>query len=1119
MMYRNGNHLDVLPSSVFVVNKTDNSFGLSTTKAGIAVTFVSLGEGNIHQLEMAKKNEKSLITINNLVQYPLSYSKIQTSLDGNGGSISTAADTFTLSGISTIDPGNILKIEDEYVSVVNVGLGTTNVGPITNTGTEKLVIVERGAFGTIATDHSDSTIIDLYKGSINIVGDELFFAEPPRGSLNITRTDQNLEFETSDFSGRVFLRKNYDSNQIYDDISGEFTGIARTFTLTVGGANTSGIGTTGGNGIMFINGIFQTPTTVNNPSKNFSIIENLNPSPGISTVIFSGIRTDIGDPTSVLALESDINQNQIPRGGIIVSLGSSGGRGYAPLAGASQTTIVGAGGSIVGFGTTGSFGSGYYGTNVSVAITDIIYDHRFIRSVTNSITDNNSNTYTATDASYNSYTGVLILTIPNHGLTDSNTVGISNDGIVFSCSKDGYATEHAYPRAVSKTKQRRGETGGDPISGIQTDITAYTTNTISINVGSGGGAGNGANVTATVGAGGTLTFTVGAGGTEYVNPEMFVAEPSYENLSVTGISRIGVGATTDTGTGLLLDVVVGSSSTVGIGSTLFDVTEFSIARNGSGFRKGDVFTPVGLVTDANLSQPNSVFELTVLDTFTDSFSFWQFGELDYIDSIKNFQDGGRLRFPIFYNDNLLSFEKPNDSSIDMSEVLLIVINGVIQTPGVNYTFDGGSSFTFARAPRAEDDVNIFFYRGSRGEDDTLITNILQSIERGDDVQVVKNDSISTTETQDNRVVFDLTSSNKFETDSYDGVGIDEVNPRGLFWTKQKVDRMINGEFVNKTRSSIVSQIFPTAKVIGDMNSTDTTIFVDNVDLFKYNVSSPYTFSAIVVDNKVSTGAGATATVGPNGTITALTLTNNGSGYTSGSTVNFKIAAPPTIGVGIGTTATATATVNSDGTITSTTITNPGLGYTDTNPPSVIVAQPDANYEIFSKIEDVEGFSGIVTGIVPVTGVGPHGKGFRFFLNRGSTFGNELQVGYPIYIKNTNIGSGVTSVDDSDSAVVSIGTTFLDNVYIVNGIDVIGDVGIVTCNVHTNTVGHAGISTSGDFCGEFSWGAFRSVNRSNAPVSIAVTGKTSDVGLSTFPTIQRRSEGLRGTGALVEKVDW
>ena len=52
-----------------------------------------------------------------------------------------------------------------------------------------------------------------------------------------------------------------------------FNGIGRTFTLTVGGANTIGVGTIGGNGLVFINGIFQTPTTVNNPNNNFHIIE------------------------------------------------------------------------------------------------------------------------------------------------------------------------------------------------------------------------------------------------------------------------------------------------------------------------------------------------------------------------------------------------------------------------------------------------------------------------------------------------------------------------------------------------------------------------------------------------------------------------------------------------------------------------------------------------------------------------------------------------------------------------------------------------------------------------------------------------------------------------------
>ena len=40
------------------------------------------------------------------------------------------------------------------------------------------------------------------------------------------------------------------------------------------------------------------------------------------------------------------------------------------------------------------------------------------------------------------------------------------------------------------------------------------------------------------------------------------------------------------------------------------------------------------------------FELTITDVFNDSFAAWQFGELDYIDSIKVYQNGTRTRFPL-----------------------------------------------------------------------------------------------------------------------------------------------------------------------------------------------------------------------------------------------------------------------------------------------------------------------------------------------------------------------------------------------------------------------------------------------------------------------------------------
>ena len=144
--------------------------------------------------------------------------------------------------------------------------------------------------------------------------------------------------------------------------------------------------------------------------------------------------------------------------------------------------------------------------------------------------------------------------------------------------------------------------------------------------------------------------------------------------------------------GLLLNVDVGASSVAGIGSTYFEVKSFSISRSGYSFRAGDVFKPVGLVTDKNLVSPISEYEFTVLDVFSDNFGSWQFGELDYIDSIKNFQDGTRIRFPLEYNGTTLSFEKNENSTLDLQNVLIVICNGILQDPGVSYLFDGGTSF-------------------------------------------------------------------------------------------------------------------------------------------------------------------------------------------------------------------------------------------------------------------------------------------------------------------------------------------------------------------------------------------------------------------------------------------
>ena len=918
-----------LPSTVYAIKLTEDTFkvAITTTAAssGIGTTFTSLGEGNAHRFTMKERNSKCIITVDDLVQYPIASTKITHTLSGNvGGSLGIGVSIISLSGISTINPKDILLVDNEYMGVTNVGFGTTNIGPITNNGSINLVEVKRGFVGSSATTHTDSTLVRIHKGAFNIVDDEIHFTEAPKGNPQIAKTSGNLDIKRSEFDGRVFLKSNYNNNKVYDDLSDEFTGIGRTFTLKVGGANTTGIGTEGSSGLVFINSIYQSPKTDNNPTRfNYQILENT--TAGISTVEFSGI-TKPDDPLQYVVSDYDVNVNEVPRGGIIVSYGSTPGLGFAPLVGASVTAVVGAGGAIVsvGLGTTDINGFGYNGL-VSI--------------------------------------GVSVYESGHSGAT--------------------------------------------------------------------------ATITANIGVGGTLSFNVVGGGSGYSNPEIFVSDPSYENLSVVGVSRLGIGATTDTGTGLLLDLKVGGST--GIGSTLFEVTEFKISRPGYNFRRGDVFKPVGLVTDGFLSSPISDFEITVVDTYTDSFAAWEFGELDYIDSIQNLQDGVRTRFPLNYNSELLSFEAKENSPIEknINNVLIIFVNGVLQKPVENYIFEGGTSFVFTRAPIPEEEIEIYFYKGVDGTDSILVDNIIPTIETGDVVQVISNNIYPNTITQDERTVYDLSFSDKFETNRYTELGVDEFNYKPLSWTKQKIDKKINGQYAYKSRDVLEPLIFPTARVIKDVSTTDTEIFVDSVELFNYETDNNYTDDSTPCDAVIINGI---------------------------------------------------STVSS------------------------------GSIEKITEFIQIQGFSGIVTGIATASGIGvPLALEFKVQHDITSSYFVGLSTGYPIYIYDTIIGSGVTSIDNSNSAVVGIGTTFLDNVYYVSAWSNNDAIGIITCNVDSNS-NIVGLGTTGNILnpvGKYSWGRFSGGTRSANPISIGVTGNTVS-GLTTYPTIQRRGIGIRRTGALPKR---
>ena len=79
----------------------------------------------------------------------------------------------------------------------------------------------------------------------------------------------------------------------------------------------------------------------------------------------------------------------------------------------------------------------------------------------------------------------------------------------------------------------------------------------------------------------------------------------------------------------------------------------------------------------------------------------------------------------------------------------------------------------------------------------------------------------------------------------------------------------------------------------------------------------------------------------------------------------------------------------------------GVGYTHTAPPQVIIDLPPYKTEKITSIDNVEGFTGIITGIKEVTNSGQ--SGLKFFF-RADKAANSLLVGYPVFIKDTTVGT-------------------------------------------------------------------------------------------------------------------
>ena len=143
----------------------------------------------------------------------------------------------------------------------------------------------------------------------------------------------------STFHGRTFMRSGvvgtsseaYDDNYVFDDLSSQFTGVGKTFTLSSSKQSVAGFSTN--NAIILINGVFQGPQGTQAETEDYDLTE----SAGITSITFSGMGATVG---------YDVNTSSVPVGGVIVSVGSTEGFGLQPLISAGGTAVVSAAGTI-----------------------------------------------------------------------------------------------------------------------------------------------------------------------------------------------------------------------------------------------------------------------------------------------------------------------------------------------------------------------------------------------------------------------------------------------------------------------------------------------------------------------------------------------------------------------------------------------------------------------------------------------------------------------------------------------------------------------------------------------------------------------------------------------------
>lgn len=899
---------------------------------------------------------------------------IQSPIVGTGVTVSLTSnaslitDVLELSDTTNFYNGDLIRINDEIMQIRTVGFTTT-----TN------ILVKRPFMGTILGVHTIGDTVEKLSGNYTISKNEINFASAPYGAIPVSSPSNKPDDRdysgittSSKFSGRCFLRSAIPGDQYgayYDNYI--FDDISEQFT-----GITSDFYLKVNNQDISNFSLDTAMVLVRDVFQSPEVITNVNNNGnyklnvGINSVNlnFVGLTT---------FYDNDVASSGVPIGGVISSVGSSEGFGYQKLKQAVASPTISIGGTIESVQIIDG-GSGYRST--VQPIINVYAKNGFLDTEERILIG-----YAGVGTSIEERGQIVSVTVTNPG--------------------SGYTLEDA-PEIIIEP----------PLN--------YTSIPLVYSQSSQNGIGTGAKINVVVGQGSSIIdFELQEYGYGYKPGDILTIPLGAENGGIEG----------------LIDYIynVFSSSQVFVGIVSTYLGPFVI-ESGVTIDLDD--TTVVTVGDNQYQSITSEFQVYVDSVYKDKFSGWSFGELEVFDSPENLFNGSRTTFPLTIDG--IPKAIIGDATFDVQAALLVFLNNILQIPGEGYIFDGGSTITFTEPPNGPipgttgtgDKCQILFYKGTKNIDVVNI-DVLDTIKVGDTVQLIGETAALI---EDERIVHIIDSATSVVTNVYSGVGVvtDTKIKRSLQWCKQTEDLFIDGREVTKDRPLYEPIINPVSNIIANVGTAlSTSIYVESgktlFDNYREDITRSRFTNIEIIDQSNVSRARANVTIN-NGSVSAINLVSNGSGYKTAPTV--AISQP--IGIGSTGKATATSFINNAGIVTGISIVNPGFGYTST--PEIIIEQPTGSIE---KISDATytGDFGVITGVAAtVVGVATTALIFSLYIPEESILRDKASTGIAITVsqlkqgdyftvRNSYVGNGIISVG-IDGKEIGFSTSYIDNVY-------------------------------------------------------------------------------------------